>query len=232
MAGGRFAKQAIYSSAKYWNTPTAGDTTIGGTLTGAPSQFAGSQGQQTLAGDRTVFSPSDALVYSNNTVGNLYTGTYRYVITANSTSAPTRGHGAFWDTSVVDANYQVTSDEPANLGVSLYAGVFINNVAKLSAWWIQESGKCSLKMRTTLSGTAAIAAGIYLAGGGNNANAADVGAFDVLAGLSGTAPFNAANAYASVDAMFVKFVGVAETLPSNNNISLVDVPFSRGGFRW
>jgi len=232
MAGGRFSKQALYSGFKYWNTPTVGDTVVGGAVNTAPSGLTVSQGEQTLTGDRVIFSPSDALVYSNNAVGNLYTGTYRYVLTANSTSAPTRGHGAFWDTSVADSVYQVTSDEPANLGVTLYAGAFINNVAKLSAWWIQESGKCSLKMRTTLSGTAAIAAGIYLAGGGNNANAADVGAFDVLTGLSGTGPFAAANAYASVDLMFARFVGIAENLPSNNNISLVDVPFNRGGFRW
>lgn len=236
MAGGRFSKQAIYASSKYFNNPTS-DAIVGGQITAAPVGTQASQGIQDYPGDRVIFSPSDALVYSNNSVGNLYTGTYRYVGTRNnSASSPARGHAAFWDltalgannigSSATDATYQVTSDEAANIGVSLFAGVYINNIAAGNFWWIQESGKASCKFRTALTaGSAGIGAGVYLTGAGNSNNAADVGSFD-QAGNANTTTL------AVVDQMMTRFVGVAETLPSNNNISLVDLTLSRASFRW
>jgi hypothetical protein len=256
MAGGRFSKQAIYASSKYFNSPTVGDNQIGGLLSGAPQGFNANQGFQTLPGDRVIFAPADALVYSNNNVGNLYTGTYRYVATRNnSTSVPAAGRGAFWDISALSAAgnaganaatdelYQVTSDEAANIGVALFAGAFINNVAQGNYWWIQESGKMSLRFRgnngtvlfggANITGTPTIGAGVYLAAVGNNANN-NVGLFDQLVGANSAAIFtaNSTTAYNAVDQMITRFVGVAEQLPTNGNITLVDVNFWRGGYRW
>lgn len=258
MPGGRFSKQAIYASSKYFNSPTVGDAQIGGLLTGAPQGFNANQGFQTLPGDRVIFSPSDALVYSNNNVGNLYTGTYRYVATRNnSTSVPQAGRGAFWDLSAIvaannngantatDELYQVTSDEAANIGVSMFAGAFINNVAQGNYWWIQESGKMSLRFQgnngnvnfggANYAGTFAIGSGVYLAalGSGNGNN--NVGLFTQYNNLNAGTTFSTANsagAYNAIDQMLTRFVGVAESLPTNGNISLVDVNFWRGAYRW
>jgi hypothetical protein len=234
MPGGRFSKQGDWFSQKL-NAANANDSQIGGALSVAPSgSNLGGQQFQTLPGDRVIFSPADALAMQNNNTSNLYTGTYRYVATANSTSSPTRGHGAFWvpvafnnNQAVQDGLYQVTSDEQANYGVSLFAGVFLNSPGKLAYWWIQESGKVAAQFATTISApTPAIGKGVYLLAGGNNNNAVDVGSFDQIFGLNAGTTFSAANtttAYNAIDNAFVRYVGVAEQLPSNNNISVIDI---------
>lgn len=252
MASGRFAKQANFKGYGQWNTANINDTVIGGALSISPAgSNLGSQGWQNMPGDRVIFSPTDIVAFQNNNVGNLYTGTYRYVNIANSVSSPSRGHSAFWvpvafnnnangNQAIQDGLYQVTSDEAANYGTSLFAGVFINTVPKgnntvNSYWWIQESGKVAVQFRTVISGTPAIGAGVYSTGGGNNNNAIDVGSFDQIFGLNAGTTFSAANAttgYNAIDNAFVRFVGVAEQLPSNNNISVVDLAFRNGGFRW
>ena len=223
MGSGRFSKQAApYLVGPFLNSGN-GDTQIGGTISAQPSGGIASQFFQNLPGDRFIFSPADAIAVSNNNTGNLYTGTYRYVATNNnSTASPTRGRAMFWDLSANDSVYQTTPDEAANITVALFAGVAINNFTKGNYWFIQESGKASCKFRAAITGTPTIGAGVYLAdaGAGN-----DVGSFDQLTGggnSNGT----------TVDNALVRFVGVAEVLPSNNNISLVDLTLSRASFRW
>ncbi len=235
MAAGRFSKQGAPFLLGRLNANNNGDLpVIGGSISTAPSGLSASQFIQNLPGDRIILDPLTATAYSNNTVGNLYTGTYRYVVTANSTSAPTIGHGCVWDcnnannaaTAAYDGTYTVNSDEPANHGVSLFAGVFINNITKTNMGWIQETGKTTVKFRTTLSANAAIGGGVYLTAAGNNSNAADVGSFD-------QASNNAANQtffQIAIDQALVRYVGVAEQLPSNNNLSLIDMVFRP--FRW
>lgn len=238
MPGGRFSKQADWFSAKL--NANYSDAVIGGALTTSPGQGAGypQQFQATQPGDRVILSPSDALANSNNNA-NLYTGTYMYVATQNnSASSPALGHAAFWvdvtgaNNSAQDGLYQVTSDEAANFGVTLFAGVYLTALPKGNYWWIQAAGKATCAFRNAISGTPAIGAGVYLAGAGNNNNAVDVGAFDQLAGANAGGGANAANLYATVDAMFLRYVGPAETLPANNNTAIVDITLSRIGWRW
>jgi hypothetical protein len=252
MASGRFSKQAApYIASKILNANNStGDTQIGGTISAAPSGLNVSQFEQNLPGDRFIFSPADALAMQNNNTGNLFTGTYRYVFTRNnSTSAPLRGCGAFWDptgggsftgnnigSAAADGLYEVTSDgNSANYTNTLLAGVFVNNMTKGNYWFIQESGKASLKFRNALTGTGAIGVGVYslLTAAANN-NATDNGAFDVLAGANSAAIFsaNSTTAYTTIDQMITAYVGVAETAPSNNNISVVDMQLGRASFRW
>lgn len=240
MASGRFSKNAIWRSVLLNNNYS--DTVAGGALTTSPATGAPpSQFQQTLPGDRIILSPADALAHSNNAVGNLYTGTYRYVASLNTSSSnPTRGHAAFWvdvtnaNNSTTDGLYQVQSDEAANFGVVQFAGVFINNMTKGNYWWIQESGKATCAFRNVITGTPAIAAGVYLAGAGNNNNSVDVGAFDQLAAANSAAIFtaNSTTAYTTVDNMLIRYVGPALTLPANNNVALVDLTLARASFRW
>jgi len=250
MASGRFSKQAApYNPYNLNANANTGDTLVGGALTGAPNGYTGSgQFQQNLPGDRVIFSPADALAYSNNAVGNLYTGTYRYVGTrSTSTSSPALGHGAFWDvnaaanasanaaaTTASDVLYQVTSDEPANNGINYFAGVFLSPLTKGNWGWIQESGKTSCKFLTTITGTPTQGKGVYLGAGNNNANAADVGCFDQLVGANSAAIFtaNSTTGYTTVDNMISRYIGVAEALPSNNNVSIVDITMQRASFRW
>ena len=251
MASGRFSKQAapyLAPNAINANNST-GDSVLGGTISAAPSGLNVSQFQQNLPGDRFIFSPADALAYQNNNTGNLFTGTYRYVLTAgNATANCTRGKAAFWDPTAnggftgnnigsasADKLYTVTPDgNGANYTNTLFAGAFINNMTKGNYWFIQESGKMSLKFRAAITGTPAIGAGVYLTNPAPANNNTDNGSFDQLSGGNiGSGPIAAANFYATLDGILNTRVGVAETLPSNNNVSVVDVPFGFGGsFRW
>lgn len=240
MAGGRFAKQADYRGGQLWNSNNANDTVIGGALSVSPANSnLGSQAWQTQPGDRIIFSPMDAVAFQNASVGNLYTGTYRYVNSANSVGSPARGLAAFWvpiafnnNQAEQDALYQTTPDELNSYSVSLFAGVYLNAMGKSSYWWIQESGKANALFRGTLSGTGAIGQSVFLAAAGNNN--ADAARFDVLDGANSAAIFtaNSNTAYTTVANMIRNFVGVAEQVPSNNNVSVVDLIFRNGGFRW
>lgn len=243
MASGPFSKQAIYTAGKLNAAIT--DAVVGGALTTAPSGLTASQGWQTLPGDRILLSPADAFAASNNNNAILYTGSYRYVnIKNNSSSNPARGHGAFWvdqtgaNNATLDGQYTVQSDEAANFGVVQYAGAFLAGITLNNSvaynWWIQESGKCTLAFRGAITGTPAIAAGVYLAGAGNNNNAIDVGAFDQLAAANQGVVFgaNSNTAYTAIDNMLIRYMGPALTLPANNNVALVDVGFQRAAFRF
>mgnify|MGYP001597955043 CR=1 FL=1 len=248
MAGGRFAKQASYKGGGsiYWNSNNAQDTVIGGGLTVSPvGSNIGSQGWQNFPGDRVILSPMDVVAFQNNNVGNLYTGTFRYVNLANSVTNPALGCPAFWvpvafnnNQAAQDGLYQVTSDQLNNYGVSLFAGVFINNVPKASAnvnsyWWIQECGKVRAQFDALAGLTSvapAIGAPVYLNAAGNNNNQA----FTQFDGGNSNATFaaNSVTAYTVIGQLISRYVGVAEQLPSNNNISVIDLVFKNGGFRW
>ncbi len=227
-----FVKQPQFLTNKFFNDGT-GDATIGGALTSVPANVGGTQGTQTLPGDRLIFGAADALAMSNNSVGNLYGGVYQYVTTVNNSSATAlRGHGVFMSqvglqNQTVDATYVVTPDEPANTTVGLFVGVVINNnISKGNSWWVQTAGKVAAKFRSTISANAAIGGGVYLAAAGNNNNANDVGAFDCGSN-------NAANQtyfQIAIDQAITRYVGVAEQLPTNNNITVIDMDFRR--VRW
>lgn len=235
MPSGWIKQPASLLSGRFLNSGN-GDATVGGLLTGVPANVAASQGAQTRLGDRLILGAADALAMSDNNVGNLGGGLFQYVMTQNNSSSNcTRGHGAFWyftgNVSANDQLYRVTSDEPANITTRLAAGVFINNITKGNAGWIQVSGKVAMQFNTAITGTGAIGAGAYWTTGGNNNNAIDCGSVDVLAGANIAGGANAANFYASVDGMLHKYVGVCEVAASNNNISVVNIPL-RGPTRW
>jgi hypothetical protein len=252
---GRFSKQAApYMTPTGWNT---GDATLGGAISTAPSGAYASQFQQNGPGDRFIFTAMDAMAVQteiNYSGGNLYTGTYRYVGTKNnSTSIPQFGRAAFWDllalgagnisSNKTDATYQVTSDEAANITVALMAGVYLSAIGAGNYGFIQESGKCNVQFRgnngtaafsTNSVATLAIGAGAYLAAA-SSANANNtVGLFDQIAGANSTTVFtaNSTTGYTAIDQALVRYCGPAETLPSNGNFSLIDIPLSRASYRW
>jgi hypothetical protein len=246
-------KFSPYRSTVYLNTANQNDTAPGGSITASPANYQGSQLQQTLPGDRIIFDAATALAASNNGVGNLYEGSYRYVqFRNNSTANPTRGRGCFWDptgggltgnnigSSNTDGLYMTTADgNAANYTNTLPAGVYINNVTLSNGtpayWWIQESGKCNLKFIATLTGAGAIGGAVYfpITPSANN-NATDNGSFDVLDGANSAAIFtaNSTTGYTTVGAMIRNYVGVQEVAATNNNISLVDMTWQRASFRF
>ncbi len=247
-----FSKMAAPWRKGFLNTANAADSAPGGQITASPANYQGSALYQNFPGDRVLFGPQDALAASNNAVGNLYVGAFRYVeFRNNSTANPTINRAVFWDptqggstgnnigSTAADARFMVTADgNAANYTNTLFAGVSVATVAQAngtpSFWWIQESGKTSVKFIATLTGTPAIGVPVFLplTAPANN-NATDNGAFDVLEGANSAAAFaaNSTTAYTQIGQMVRNFVGVAETLPSNNNVSIVDLTMQRTSFR-
>lgn len=252
MPGGRFSKQAIWRGALALNANNANDTVIGGNMQGVPAGLAASQGFQTLPGDRTIFSPSDALAYCNNTIANMYTGVYRYVaFRNNSTANPTRTKAVYWDQGNFGAGanndglYQVTADgNQANIQTRAFSGVAINNITLNNGtpayWWIQECGKAICQLRATPTGNNAntIGQGVYVCLPAPVAtvpanNNVDNGCFDVVsfANIGVFFAANNTNGSAYIDELLTGFVGVQEAASSNNNVN-VDMPLWRTGWRW
>lgn len=258
MGAASFTKKAWWRKG-FFNTANFQDTVVGGAITNSPGSagtgaVVPSQYQQTNPGDRVMLGPQDAYAVSNNAVGNLFVGAYRYIqYRNNSTSNVVRGCGAFWDPTVGatlsganisnnytgDLQYMVTTDgNNTSYKNQLLAGVNIANISLSNGtpayWWIQESGKATLKFIATITGTATLGAGVYLplTPSANN-NATDNGAFDQLVGANSGAAFNvnSTTGYTTVDQMIQNYVGYPEVLPSNNNLSLVDMTFQRTSFR-
>lgn len=202
-----------------------GDTTIGGQLTAAPALSGTplSQQDQTLPGDRIILGSADALALSNTTVGTLYGGLYQYVtFKSTATAAFTRTRLCFWDTTVADSVFQVTSDESGTTGVSLIAGVMIITATAGNSWWVQAFGKATIAFRGTLTGTATIGQAVYAAGAGAGT---DVGTADVFTGVGTTLT------YSLLGQAQVRYLGVAEVLPVAGSSTLVDMPMQRP-YRW
>lgn len=249
---------APFNRSVFINTANLNDAVVGGTITGSPPALtAGATGSayyQNFPGDRFLFGPQDAFALSNNAVGNLYTGGFRYVQFRNNATANVKlGRGVFWDPTVggnltganisnngrADAQFLVTTDgNAANYTNTLLAGVAINNITLGNTqnwyWFIQESGKATLQFVAAITGTPAIGSPVFvpLTASANN-NATDNGAFDILAGGNSGAAFaaNSTTAYTQVGQLIQNYVGPAETLASNNNLAIVDMTMSRSSFR-
>jgi len=197
----------------------AGDSVIGGLMTGVPSGIAANQGIQSIPGDRLIISEADAAALSDTvSVGTLYGGLYQYVRTKLlSTATPTINRAVFWDTGVAASQFQVTPDESGSQGVGLFAGVCINTLTKGNSWWIQVAGCVTVLFRgTALTGIAADGCAVFLAGAGAGV--------DVLNGAGNPTFTQSAN-------MCRDYVGVAQGAPAFGTASLVNIPLGRM-FRW
>ena len=253
MSAASFTKKAWWRKG-FFNTANFQDTVVGGVITNSPANYQGSQLQQTLPGDRVMLGPLDAFAVSNNAVGNLFVGSYRYLqFRQNSTANPKIGCALYWDPTVAgaftganisnnylaDTSWMVTPDgNAANFTNTLIAAIAISNISQNNGtgcyWWAQESGKATLKFINVLTGTGAIGSPVFapLTPAANN-NATDNGAFDVLAGGNSGAAFaaNSTTAYTQVGQLIQNYMGVAEVAPSNNNLSIVDLTMQRTSFR-
>jgi hypothetical protein len=229
-------KQLQFLPAKKFNSGT-GDSTVGGLITGLPSNVAASQDNQTLLGDRIVFGAADALAMSDTSIGTLYGGIYQYVQTySGSTGTPTLHRLAFiypTDMSVagsaypgLDALMVVTPDElSATLafpGITL--GVFINTLTKGNAWWVQIAGKttclycannASQFYVATNVATFAANQGVYAAGAGNNSSLE--GLVTPIVGM--TFP----TTMAVLDQMLNSYIGIAEDNNGASSTVIVDM---------
>lgn len=215
--------QQISSVGQGYLNGGAGDTVIGGAITGVPAGIQVSQGIQDIPGDRIVFGMADALAMSKTSVGTLYGGMYQYMTTfVTSVATPTINRGLFWRILSADDSYTVTPDESGAMGADYWAGISINTLTAGNSWWMQIAGKVKALFRAVLTGpTPAAGCAVYAAAAGAGA---DVGTFDIFSGSLNNPTFD------DVQHMQNLRVGLAETAPVAATASIIDVDLGRVRF--
>ncbi len=211
----------------YLNSGT-GDSVLGGSITTVPSNAQSPSWNQHRPGDKMIVGSEDATALSDVTnVGTLFGGLYTYVATkSGSTGTLTRGRAAFWQiTDVVDKLFTVTPDENGTMGTVPFAGVVITaTITKGYYGWVQSAGRVYVKFKTTLTGTAAIGQGVWLAAQGAGT---DLGRFDVQGGVS------TAVTYTNFGTVQELVVGVAVELPVADGIATtIKIPLGRSWILW
>jgi hypothetical protein len=189
-----------------------GDAVIG--MPAAPlglglSKFAG------LLGKTYRFEDSD-VIYST-AVQTLYGGDYQYVQLAPTSGNPVLGQLLFWDTSVANNLYRVTTSETVSSSdrAIMIAGVNVNPTwVAGNYWFMQISGPVYVQFRATLTDSGAAGSRCYAAAVGG----ADTGFADVL-------DDSTAATYAVVSLMQGRFIGKAIDIPVSGAASRVDLMY-------
>lgn len=186
------------------------DAVIGGLSgIGGISKFAGQLG-------KTMWLDDSMLQYTGSTA--FFGGRFRYVRLAAAAGAVALGQILFWDTSVADNLFQVTSNETTSStnAAMLRAGINLN-----ASWTagnygiIQDVGPTPVKFRGTLT-----AAGVK----GDSVYAAAVGA-GVDNGLADQIGSANPTTFNDVNLMQGRYIGSALTAPVGGATSLVYVNF-------
>ncbi len=188
---------------------TVNDLVIGGVagITGA-SKFAGQLGQGWYADDDQIF-------YSS-TVGAVYGGHFRYVRLAAAATVPVvRGQIVFWDISVADNLYQVTTAESGSTDGAMFRAGIVLNPSWSAGYYsvIQDLGICAVKFRGTLTTAGAAGSRCFCAAAGAGV---DLGLGDVIDSANPTL-------FSDVSLMLGRFLGVAKEAPTNGGTKLVDL---------
>jgi len=136
--------------------------------------------------------------------GNLYGGVYMYVRLAAAAAALglQRGRLLFWDTSVADDLYQVTTLESQNGGIPIWAGVQVNIPTAGNYIWMQVLGRMRVRCRAVV--TAATQNIIMALAGAGADNATVDGVAAATAVVFGTA-----------GAAIHQYLGVGEVVAAN-----------------
>jgi len=187
------------------------DTVIGGIagISGV-SKYAGQLGQP-------VWLDDAQLIY-NATIGTVFGGRFRYVRLAAGATAVVVGQIVFWDISVADNLYQVTTSEAGSVpGAQLRAGIVLNNGWTAGNYsFIQDVGPTFVKFRAALTSVpAGVGQAVYAAAAGAGA---DNGFADTLGGV-GTVDFSDAGL------LQTRFLGAAIQLPTNGGLKLTNLNF-------
>lgn len=184
------------------------DTVIGGVAgISGNSKFAGQLGAP-------VWLDDAQLIYAGSTP--VYGGRFRYVRLAAAATAVVRGQIVFWDTSVADNLYQVTTNEtgPSTNAAMMRAGIVLNagwGAGKYS--YIQDVGPTYVQFRGTLTNAGVKGDSVYCAAVGAGV---DNGFADQISSANPTL-------FSDVELMQGRYIGSAIDLPANASLSLVNL---------
>lgn len=149
----------------------------GGGVWGGPGGTGASQNLQGQLGKEIEFT-SDMLKY-DPAVGTVWGGKFRLVRLATGSGVPVIGQALFWDDSVAENLYQVTTSEAILTYTSTgFAGVCLSAAVTVGNYTIiQTQGKVNVKYRAAIGGTKATGRPVSLA---NQGAGADLGLFDIV----------------------------------------------------
>lgn len=190
---------------------TVNDQVIGNTpafLNSTTQSLTGGQlGQAIWLDDRN-------LLY-NSTMGTVYGGRFRYVRLASGASAVVVGQIVFWDISVADNLFQVTTVETGSVpGAQFRAGIVLNSNWTAGYYsFIQDLGPTYVKFRAALShAPAGVGVAVYAAAAGAGADN----------GLADTIDSADPATFSDVGLMANRYIGAAIELPTNGGLKLVN----------
>ena len=189
---------------------TVNDTVVGGVPnlpSTTTSMVSGQLGKEIDLDD-------SQLIY-DSTMGTVFGGTFRYVRLSASASAVVVGQIVFWDISVADNLYQVTTSEAGSTtGAQFQAGIVLNSDWDAGNYsFIQTVGPTDVKFRTTLTSAGAVGMGVYCAAAGAGV---DNGFADCISSANPTL-------FSDVVLMQNRWIGAAIELPTNGGLTLVNV---------
>lgn len=188
---------------------TVNDEVIGGIagISGA-SKFAQQLGQPTWFDDYTIRYTSATPVYG---------GRFRYVRLAAAATAVVRGQIVFWDISVADSLFQVTTSEAGSTdGAMFRAGIVLNGDWDAGNYsFIQDVGPTYTKFRAVLTQAGAIGDSVYCAAAGAGV---DNGFADQIGSANPTL-------FSDVQLMQGRYLGAAIGLPAGASLTLVNLNF-------
>jgi hypothetical protein len=157
----------------------------------------------------------DSNILFDSVMGTVYGGHFRYVRLAAASTAVVVGQIVFWDPTVADNLYQVTTSEAGSVDNAMFAaGVVLN-----SGWTagnygvIQDIGPTFVRFRAVLTSAGAIGSRVYCAGVGAGA---DNGFADVLSSAAPTL-------FSDVSLMQGRYLGVGVTAPVGGALRLVNL---------
>lgn len=170
------------------------------------SKFAGQLGR------RVEFEDAD--VHYSSTMGTVYGGGFQYVRLSASATAVVVGQIVFWDYTVADNLYQVTTSEAGSTdGAVFRAGIVLN-----SGWtagnysWIQYQGHTFIKFRGALTTAGTVGSRVLAAAVGAGV---DNGFADVIDSANPTQ-------FGDVSKMMGRYIGTAIQQPTNGGLKLVN----------
>lgn len=185
------------------NDPVGNSTTL--------SQVAGQLGK--------VVQLDDSQLIYKSSIGTVFGGMFQYVRLAAAASAVVVGQIVFWDQSVADNLFQVTTLESGSTpGAQLRAGIVLNNSWAAGNYsYIQIFGPTFVKFRAVLTEAGQAGCGCFAA-------AAGAGADNGLADVIGTAD---PATFGDVSLMESRFLGNAGNVaPTGGSLTLVNLTLS------
>lgn len=191
--------------------------TVNDEVIGGQPAFGSSSTRSKVAGQLGKWLDlDDSMLVFDSSVGTIYGGRFQYVRLAAAATEPALGQIVFWDISVDNDLFQVTTVESGSVpGAQFRAGIVINpDWTPGNYSFIQTIGLVDVKFRAALThAPAGVGVAVYAAAAGAGADN----------GLADTIDSADPATFSDVNLMANRYLGTAKELPVNGGTTLVNL---------